>query len=197
VKFRPFEDILAVSHSHGLTSVVVPGAGEANFDSNEANPFANNKQTRETEIQSLLHKLQPEMILLDKSFVGSIDKDQDTLRDEHKLVFNTANEDKDSNKQSAGKKEKHKMRGRNKISAKLRRKQKNVIDAQTVKLGEKKRIAAREAAAKLEIHRGGDGTIARGMAQSKDGGIDALKRFTAGPKEVTRFRAVERTGGRQ
>ena len=32
------------------------------------------------------------------------------------------------------KKEKNKKRGRNKISAKLRRKQKNVVDAQTIKL---------------------------------------------------------------
>jgi hypothetical protein len=33
--------------------------------------------------------------------------------------------------------EKNKTRGRNKISAKLKRKQKNVVDAQTVKLKEK------------------------------------------------------------
>jgi hypothetical protein len=37
-------------------------------------------------------------------------------------------------------KEKHKMRGRNKISAKLRRKQKNVIDSQQLKLKEMQKL---------------------------------------------------------
>ena len=42
-----------------------------------------------------------------------------------------------------GGREKHKARGRNKISAKLRRKQKNVIDASSVKLREKMRAKAK------------------------------------------------------
>jgi len=180
VKFRPYEDILAVSHSHGLTSIVVPGAGEANFDSFESNPFANIKQTREAEVQSLLHKLQPEMIGLDASFVGSVDKDQETLRQEHKVVFNLANGtsiEGQGKKEGTKMKEKHKMRGRNKIAAKLRRKQKNVVDAQMVKLKEQQTSAAKERAVKLEIHRGGDGSVARGDEKAREGTVTALKRF--------------------
>ena len=64
VKFRPFEDVLCVGHSHGLTAMIVPGSGEPNFDSFESNPFMNPKQRREAEIQSLLHKLSPDMICL-------------------------------------------------------------------------------------------------------------------------------------
>ncbi len=48
----------------GISTIVVPGAGEANFDSFENNPFAKTKQRNESEIQSLLHKLSPDMIAL-------------------------------------------------------------------------------------------------------------------------------------
>ena len=59
----------------------------------------------------------------------SIFLDQVSLKAEHQAIFNVAN--------AAIVKEKNKKRGRNKISAKLRRKQKNVVDAQSVKLKEK------------------------------------------------------------
>mmetsp|Transcript_3957 Transcript_3957/g.6190 ORF Transcript_3957/g.6190 Transcript_3957/m.6190 type:complete len:556 (-) Transcript_3957:14-1681(-) len=146
VKFRPFEDVLVAGHSHGVSSIVVPGAGEANFDTFENNPYANPKQRREGEIQSLLTKLSHEMIGLDASFVGTVDKDQDTLRVEQQDVFVNANA------KVIEKKERDKKRGRNKISAKLRRKQKNVIDAQTIKLRDalKRQQEAREKAQKQE-----------------------------------------------
>jgi U3 small nucleolar RNA-associated protein 7 len=70
VKFRPYEDVLAIGHSHGVSSIVVPGAGEANFDSYEANPFANPKQRREGEIQTLLGKLSHEMIGLGEALLS-------------------------------------------------------------------------------------------------------------------------------
>jgi AICAR transformylase/IMP cyclohydrolase PurH len=62
VVFRPLEDCLAIGHSHGVTSIIVPGAGEANFDSYEANPFISQKQRREEEVHSLLNKLSYDMI---------------------------------------------------------------------------------------------------------------------------------------
>ena len=42
----------------------MPGAGEPNFDSFENNPFANLRQRRETEVQTLLTKLAHDTIAL-------------------------------------------------------------------------------------------------------------------------------------
>ncbi len=70
VAFRPLEDALAIGHSHGISTIIVPGAGEANFDSFENNPFINLKQRREAEIQSLLHKLSYDMIGLGAQYIS-------------------------------------------------------------------------------------------------------------------------------
>ena len=57
-----------------FTDFYVQGAGEPNFDSFESNPFQNTKQRQEQEIQTLMQKLSHEMIGLDASFIGSLDK---------------------------------------------------------------------------------------------------------------------------
>ncbi len=66
--------------------------------------------------------------------------------------------------------EKNRKRGRNKISAKLRRKQKNVIDEQTSKLREKQR-ELRDASEKLKNVKAGK------FADEKNEG-GALSRFS-------------------
>lgn len=72
LRFCPYNDILTIGHSAGLSSILIPGSGEPNFDSSESDPFENKKQRREREVKSLLDKIQPDMIALDPDFVGSL-----------------------------------------------------------------------------------------------------------------------------
>lgn len=90
VRFCPFQDILTVGHNAGLSSILVPGSGEANFDSAEADPFENKKARREREVKGLLDKIQPDMIALDPDFVGSLappPKLTTAVNDKHDIPF--------------------------------------------------------------------------------------------------------------
>lgn len=62
------EDVLCAGHTHGISTIIVPGAGEANFDTYENNPFENTRQRQEMEVQSLMNKLTPEMIGLGDNY---------------------------------------------------------------------------------------------------------------------------------
>ncbi|KAF8590691.1 BING4CT-domain-containing protein [Ramaria rubella] len=72
LRFEPFHDVLAIGHAKGISSILVPGAGEPNFDSAEADPFENKKRRAEREVRGLLDKIQPDMITLDPDFIGSL-----------------------------------------------------------------------------------------------------------------------------
>lgn len=98
VQFRPLEDVLCAGHSHGVSAIIVPGSGEPNFDSFENNPFMTARQRREGEVQNLLNKLSPDLIGLDTSFVGTVEKDEKTLRVEHQQLFNSANQNETEKK---------------------------------------------------------------------------------------------------
>ncbi|KAK7052348.1 WD-repeats-region domain-containing protein [Favolaschia claudopus] len=76
VRFTPFQDVLTIGHAAGLSSILVPGVGEPNFDSSEADPFENRKARREKEVKALLDKIQPDMITLDPELIGSMASEQ-------------------------------------------------------------------------------------------------------------------------
>ncbi|CAM9699582.1 unnamed protein product, partial [Choristocarpus tenellus] len=108
--FSPFYPCLTIQLLETrYSTMVVPGAGEPNFDSYEANPFETSKQRREAEVHSLLDKLAPETISLDPSFVGRVDKDPMVLLKEQQELAEAANPRKTTPR------EKNKTRGRSKV----------------------------------------------------------------------------------
>uniref|UniRef100_A0A8H7K2E4 U three protein 7 n=1 Tax=Bionectria ochroleuca TaxID=29856 RepID=A0A8H7K2E4_BIOOC len=130
VRWCPFEDVLGIGHETGFSSIIVPGAGEANFDALEINPFENTKQRQEAEVKGLLNKLQPEMIALDPNFVGNLDLRSDKER--------RAEKDLDAAAPDIEEEIRNRARGKNGALKKYLRKQrrKNIIDEKRLKIDE-------------------------------------------------------------
>ncbi|KAK3997166.1 putative U3 small nucleolar RNA-associated protein 7 [Cladorrhinum sp. PSN332] len=138
VRWCPFEDVLGVGHTDGFSSLIIPGAGEANYDALEVNPYETKKQRQEGEVKGLLNKLKPEMIALDPNFIGKLD-----LRSEKQRQ---AEKDLDAPAVDAVEEMRHRARGRSGALSKYLRKQrkKKIIDEKFVRAEEmKKEIEAK------------------------------------------------------
>ena len=72
IRFCPFDDVLAVGHQRGVSSLLVPGSGEANFDSAEADVYETYSRRREREVRGVLDKIRPELITMDTDFLGKV-----------------------------------------------------------------------------------------------------------------------------
>jgi len=114
----------------GFSSIIVPGAGEANFDALEINPYETVKQRREKEVKSLLNKLPSEMIALDPNFIGNIDLRSEAQRQ--------AERDLDAKPVDVEEEIRKRARGKNTSFKNYMRKQrsKNIIDEKRLKVDE-------------------------------------------------------------
>ena len=130
VRWCPFEDVLGLGTDEGFSSIIVPGAGEANYDALEVNPYETAKQRQETEVKGLLNKLQPEMIALDPNFIGNLD-----LRSEKQRK---AERDLDAAAPDIAEDIRNRAKGRNGALKKYLRKQrkKNIIDEKRLRVDE-------------------------------------------------------------
>ena len=115
-RFAPFEDVLGIVHDTGYSSILVPGAGVANFDAYEANPFESDKQRKERLVHGLLEKLDPVTISLKIQTIGDIDDAAPEVRQKEEKEIVESQIDKLRKEE---KKAKKKMRGRNKIGNKM------------------------------------------------------------------------------
>ncbi|KAJ7303330.1 hypothetical protein JRQ81_012272 [Phrynocephalus forsythii] len=125
LRFCPFEDVLGVGHEEGFVSLLVPGAGEPNFDALESNPFRSKKQRQEWEVKALLEKIPAELISLDPGQLGAVDAI--SLEQRHKERVERLGFDPQAKKKFIPRK---RMKGRDSASGRLRRKTKVAAEEQ-------------------------------------------------------------------
>lgn len=127
LEFCPFEDIMGIGHSDGLGTILVPGAGEANYDSYVANPFQSKRERQEQEVHQLLDKLQPESIVLDPDSIGRVRQLPKDVQEEKKRQEEEANRARTKDQEDKND-SKTRMKGKNRPSKKHRKKQINIVE---------------------------------------------------------------------
>lgn len=89
LEFCPYEDVLGISTINEFVSILVPGAGEPNFDAFEANPYQAKSQRRENEVRRLLDKIPKDMIGLNPNKILQVNVPtfKEKLEEKKKILF--------------------------------------------------------------------------------------------------------------
>lgn len=127
VRFCPFDDILGIGSSRGFSSILVPGAGEPNYDSYEVNPMASRSQQREGQVKQLLDKLPPETIMLDPSLIGVVAR---TEEERHALK---ADIEHAARNPDGSKRQKKPRTHQRKADLEREKRRRNIIDEETMR----------------------------------------------------------------
>lgn len=164
LRFAPFEDVLGIGHQMGFSSIVVPGAGEANFDALELNPYESAKQRQQQEVRSLINKLAPDTISLDPNVIGTVDKRASSVR----LAPGQIEELKNNGEKKM--EIKADVKGKNSALRKhMRKKRQNVIDERKLRIEKNLKV---EKEARQKRHR-----EFKGIPEERDLLGPALARF--------------------
>ncbi|KAJ3127704.1 Small subunit (SSU) processome component [Nowakowskiella sp. JEL0407] len=177
VGFLPYEDILTTGHAKGVVNLIVPGSGEPNFDTLEANLYQTKKQRQEAEVHQLLEKIQPEMITINPEFVGTVDRENSEIQKMEKKLEQEAEMQRKKADGEIVEKKVRKMRGKSSSLRRYLKKQGNVIDP--------KRIAIKK---KLEKDAENKKNIRLGIQKKQPEG--ALARFEK--KKIARLAAKKK-----
>ncbi len=176
LRFRPFDDVAAIGHTGGVASMLVPGAGEPNFDSAEADPFQGRKAKREAEVRALLDKIPATMIALDPAAVAAVDAAPRAVRERE------ARED-GARAAAAAAEARLKVKGKKRRGIrKMLKKAGNVVSEQRIALEEKMREQLEERREK-DAAKGGGGGGGGGAEEEGGGGRRAGKP----PSALSRF----------
>ncbi|KAG2634732.1 probable U3 small nucleolar RNA-associated protein 7 isoform X2 [Panicum virgatum] len=139
VLFRPYEDILGIGHSMGLSSILVPGSGEPNFDTFIDNPMETTKQKREKEIHALLDKLPPDTIMLNPNSIATVR----APKKKEKKTKEIEEEMEEAIEAAKNTEHKKKTKGRSKPSKRAKKKEEDVFRAKRPFLEQSKEVDGR------------------------------------------------------
>ncbi|KAK5779123.1 hypothetical protein RI543_003008 [Arxiozyma heterogenica] len=174
MKFVPFEDILSVGHETGITHLIIPGAGEANYDAMEINPYETAKQRQEQEVRTLLNKLPADSITLDPNTLGTVSQQSSSIRLSAKQLHQVTLEKEEAIKKNADiPSVKPNVKGKNSgLRTYLRKRTQNVID--------ERKLRVQKQLAKEKEQRRRNNMIKSGeiSADHKDIVDEALSRFS-------------------
>ncbi|KAF8693235.1 hypothetical protein HU200_038616 [Digitaria exilis] len=139
VLFRPYEDILGIGHSTGLSSILVPGSGEPNFDTFVDNPMETTKQKREKEVHALLDKLPPDTIMLNPNLIATVR----APKNKEKTKKEIEEEMEEAVESAKNIERKKKTKGRSKPSKRAKKKEEDVLRAKRPYLEQSKEVDGR------------------------------------------------------